>query len=93
MFVLFPAPVQWHIHNSPKFDAQCDIAEQSEAKNLTEVLTLLSKQIHHDTLQLCGGNGGPITQQAIDDAERLSNKRFSQLTRYPVEKVRNTVSY
>ena len=91
MFVLFPALAPVHIYNSSKFDALCEIAEQSETQNLTKVLTLLSKQICHDAAQLCSGSGHPITQQVIDDAERLSNKRFAQLSRHPVEKVRNVV--
>lgn len=94
MFVLFPASEQQHINNSSKFDALCEITDQSEAKKLTEVLTLLSKQICHDAPQLCSRSEHskhPVTQQAIGDAEFLSNKRFSQLSRHPVEKVRNVV--
>jgi hypothetical protein len=92
-FVLFPAPVQWHINNRSKFDAQCDIAEQSEAKNLTERLNWSSNTICKDAPQLCFEFAAKhfITQEAICETESFSKDRFDRLSEDLVEGVRNVV--
>jgi hypothetical protein len=95
VFVLFPAPVQWHIHDSSQFDAQCEIAEQIQAKELIESISWLNNKICEDVPQLCinfaAGSGHSITQEAIDRAERLSEERFARLSQDQVEKVRNFI--
>jgi hypothetical protein len=74
----------------------CDIAEQTEAKGLTERLNWLSNQICQDAPQLClefaaqFGNS-IITQEAIDRAESASKERFTRLSQDQVEKVRDVV--
>jgi hypothetical protein len=93
--VLFPAPAQRHIHISFKFDAQCDIAEQSEAKDLTNRLNWLSNTICEDAPQLCfeyaADLGHFIAPEAINHSESLSKDRFDRLSDDLVEKVHNVV--
>lgn len=94
MFVLFPAPMQRHIYNSSKFDAQCDMAENNKAKDLTERLKWLSDKILQDAPQLCLENaqtanfGHCVTQEVIDHTGSFSEERFDRLARDLVEKVR-----
>jgi hypothetical protein len=96
-FVLFPAPAERQIHNSSKFNVQCSIAEQNEAKVLTEGLNWLSDQICQDALKLCFESaqtadfGQHITQETIDNAEKISEECFNRLSRDLVEKAHNVV--
>jgi hypothetical protein len=89
--------MQRHIHNSSKSDAQCEIAEKIEAKDLTERLKWLSDQILQDAPRLClefvqtADFGHFITQEVIDRAKNFSEERFDNLARDLVEKVRNVV--
>jgi hypothetical protein len=94
VFVLFPASVQWHIHDFSKVDAECDIAEQSEAKKLTESINWLIDRICKDAPQLCidpANRSHSITKEAIDRAESYSKDRFTRLSQEQVRKVRNVM--
>jgi hypothetical protein len=87
--------VQWHIHNSSKFDDECEIAEQKEAKQMTENLNWLSDEICQGAPKLCREFAADfenfITQEAIDRAERFSEERFTRLSQDRVENVCNVI--
>ncbi|KAF8487864.1 hypothetical protein F5888DRAFT_1639677 [Russula emetica] len=68
-----------------KLDAQCDIAEQIEAIELTKSINWMSDKICEDARRLCIDSGHFITQAAIECAESLSKEMFAKLSRHRVE--------
>ncbi|KAF8493102.1 hypothetical protein F5888DRAFT_1806533 [Russula emetica] len=68
-----------------QLDAQCDIAEQIEAIELTKSINWMSDKICEDARRLCIDSGHFITQAAIECAESLSKEMFAKLSRHRVE--------